>query len=128
MENAWDFYKPQLDSEYPFVDGKLSINCYFRALDNCYSIYRQRFNKSVREKQFTTKFFFLIFLLFCFRLSLENLLILTQWIMLCFILHTPSWFANRTHVSCFSISFQTQTALHLLLSLQNKKKHSQKCL
>uniref|UniRef100_A0A2K6GTC3 Hydroxymethylglutaryl-CoA synthase n=1 Tax=Propithecus coquereli TaxID=379532 RepID=A0A2K6GTC3_PROCO len=39
MENAYDFYKPNLGSEYPVMDGKLSIQCYFRALDRCYASY-----------------------------------------------------------------------------------------
>lgn len=45
MENAYDFYKPNLASEYPLVDGKLSIQCYFRALDRCYTAYRQKIQK-----------------------------------------------------------------------------------
>eukprot|EP00009_Paramoeba_aestuarina_P009918 CAMPEP_0201540114 /NCGR_PEP_ID=MMETSP0161_2-20130828/70773_1 /ASSEMBLY_ACC=CAM_ASM_000251 /TAXON_ID=180227 /ORGANISM="Neoparamoeba aestuarina, Strain SoJaBio B1-5/56/2" /LENGTH=509 /DNA_ID=CAMNT_0047947561 /DNA_START=49 /DNA_END=1578 /DNA_ORIENTATION=+ len=36
MEHQYDFYKPSLGSEYPAVDGALSIECYFRALDLCY--------------------------------------------------------------------------------------------
>jgi len=51
MEHAWDFYKPNLESEYPLVDGKLSVNCYLRALDNCYGLYRDRF-KAVNGKNF----------------------------------------------------------------------------
>jgi len=43
MEHVYDFYKPNLDSEYPLVDGQLSISCYYRALDNCYRIYRDSF-------------------------------------------------------------------------------------
>lgn len=35
MEHAYDFYKPNVQSEYPTVDGKLSIDCYLRAIDNC---------------------------------------------------------------------------------------------
>lgn len=35
--HVWDFFKPQLDSEYPQVDGALSETCYLRALDDCYS-------------------------------------------------------------------------------------------
>lgn len=50
FENAYDFYKPNLDSEYPTVDGALSITCYFRALDNCYDLYRQRFKASHRKE------------------------------------------------------------------------------
>eukprot|EP01117_Protostelium_nocturnum_P020266 TRINITY_DN9032_c0_g1_i1.p1 TRINITY_DN9032_c0_g1~~TRINITY_DN9032_c0_g1_i1.p1 ORF type:complete len:476 (-),score=165.55 TRINITY_DN9032_c0_g1_i1:55-1482(-) len=45
VENVYDFYKPNLESEYPTVDGHLSITCYYRALDNCYRIYRDRFHK-----------------------------------------------------------------------------------
>lgn len=43
MEHAYDFYKPNLSSEYPTVDGKLSIQCYLSALDTCYRLYRQKF-------------------------------------------------------------------------------------
>ncbi|XP_075236307.1 hydroxymethylglutaryl-CoA synthase isoform X2 [Lycorma delicatula] len=39
MQHAYDFYKPNLMSEYPVVDGKLSIKCYLSALDNCYQLY-----------------------------------------------------------------------------------------
>ncbi|GAB0089679.1 hydroxymethylglutaryl-CoA synthase 1 [Sergentomyia squamirostris] len=39
MKHAYDFYKPDLSSEYPTVDGKLSIQCYLNALDNCYQRY-----------------------------------------------------------------------------------------
>jgi hydroxymethylglutaryl-CoA synthase len=43
MENAYDFYKPLPASEYPTVDGKLSIECYLRAVDHCYDGYTKRF-------------------------------------------------------------------------------------
>ena len=36
MRHAYDFYKPDLSSEYPVVDGQLSILCYLEALDKCY--------------------------------------------------------------------------------------------
>ncbi|KAL9685562.1 hypothetical protein QQ045_023013 [Rhodiola kirilowii] len=36
MSHAYDFYKPNLASEYPVVDGKLSQTCYLMALDSCY--------------------------------------------------------------------------------------------
>uniref|UniRef100_A0A671NXK1 Hydroxymethylglutaryl-CoA synthase n=1 Tax=Sinocyclocheilus anshuiensis TaxID=1608454 RepID=A0A671NXK1_9TELE len=42
MRHAYDFYKPDMVSEYPVVDGKLSIQCYLSALDRCYSIYRNK--------------------------------------------------------------------------------------
>lgn len=42
MRHAYDFYKPNLRSEYPVVDGKLSIQCYLSSLDNCYQKYREK--------------------------------------------------------------------------------------
>lgn len=42
MEHAYDFYKPDLSSEYPVVDGKLSIQCYLGALDKCYQQYADK--------------------------------------------------------------------------------------
>ncbi|XP_011498798.1 PREDICTED: hydroxymethylglutaryl-CoA synthase 1 [Ceratosolen solmsi marchali] len=47
MRHAYDFYKPDLRSEYPVVDGKLSIQCYLSSLDTCY----QRYCEKVRAKQ-----------------------------------------------------------------------------
>ncbi|KAL0605098.1 Hydroxymethylglutaryl-CoA synthase, mitochondrial [Plecturocebus cupreus] len=49
MENAYDFYKPNLASEYPVVDGKLSIQCYLRALDRCYTSYRQKIQNQWKQ-------------------------------------------------------------------------------
>uniref|UniRef100_A0A8C9VFL4 Hydroxymethylglutaryl-CoA synthase n=1 Tax=Scleropages formosus TaxID=113540 RepID=A0A8C9VFL4_SCLFO len=63
MQHAYDFYKPDMGSEYPVVDGKLSIQCYLSALDRCYTVYRNkvhslwqkvqplktRFGRSLRE-------------------------------------------------------------------------------
>lgn len=45
MKHAYDFYKPDLTSEYPIVDGKLSIQCYLSALDNCYRLYHQKYQR-----------------------------------------------------------------------------------
>jgi len=45
MKHAYDFYKPDLTSEYPLVDGKLSIQCYLSALDNCYQLYCEKAKK-----------------------------------------------------------------------------------
>lgn len=45
MRHAYDFYKPDLSSEYPVVDGKLSIQCYVGALDQCYQLYRKKAQK-----------------------------------------------------------------------------------
>eukprot|EP00122_Pirum_gemmata_P001381 Pgem_evm1s1237 len=46
--HAWDFYKPDLMSEYPTVDGKLSIQCYLEAIDKNYTNY---INKQQRFQQ-----------------------------------------------------------------------------
>jgi hydroxymethylglutaryl-CoA synthase len=43
--HAYDFYKPDLTSEYPIVDGHYSIRCYTEALDNCYKTYNAREEK-----------------------------------------------------------------------------------
>ncbi|XP_026495422.2 hydroxymethylglutaryl-CoA synthase 1 [Vanessa tameamea] len=45
MTHAYDFYKPDLASEFPYVDGKLSIQCYLSALDNCYNLFCQKMRK-----------------------------------------------------------------------------------
>ncbi|KAK7426004.1 3-hydroxy-3-methylglutaryl coenzyme A synthase [Neonectria magnoliae] len=42
MQHAYDFYKPDLTSEYPYVDGHYSINCYTEALDAAYRDYCKR--------------------------------------------------------------------------------------
>ncbi|KAL9941052.1 hypothetical protein V8E36_000540 [Tilletia maclaganii] len=45
MSNVWDFYKPDLTSEYPFVDGPLTLECYLGALDKSYNNWRRNFAK-----------------------------------------------------------------------------------
>uniref|UniRef100_T1H0D5 Hydroxymethylglutaryl-CoA synthase n=1 Tax=Megaselia scalaris TaxID=36166 RepID=T1H0D5_MEGSC len=50
MQHAYDFYKPDLSSEYPTVDGKLSIQCYLSALDNCYQLYGKKFQAKYAEE------------------------------------------------------------------------------
>jgi hydroxymethylglutaryl-CoA synthase len=42
MAHAYDFYKPDLTSEYPYVDGHFSIRCYTEAVDACYKAYNKR--------------------------------------------------------------------------------------
>jgi len=61
FQHAYDFYKPNLESEYPIVDGHHSINCYFRALDNCYSIYADRYKKLYGKDFSADSFDFTIF-------------------------------------------------------------------
>ncbi|XP_026762980.1 hydroxymethylglutaryl-CoA synthase 1 [Galleria mellonella] len=45
MTHAYDFYKADLASEFPYVDGKLSIKCYLNALDNCYNLFCKKMRK-----------------------------------------------------------------------------------
>lgn len=42
ITHAYDFYKPDLTSEYPVVDGQFSLRCYTQALDACYKSYNAR--------------------------------------------------------------------------------------
>ncbi len=42
MQHAYDFYKPDLTSEYPIVDGPYSVKCYTEAIDACYKAYNAR--------------------------------------------------------------------------------------
>lgn len=56
MTNAWDFFKPDLSSEYPVVDGPLTLTCYLGALDNSYNRYQEKYTKrfsSVGAKKLT---------------------------------------------------------------------------
>ncbi|XP_068893713.1 hydroxymethylglutaryl-CoA synthase 1-like isoform X1 [Tenebrio molitor] len=50
IKHAYDFYKPDLTSEYPTVDGKLSIQCYLSALDNCYQLFCKNVAKNYNIK------------------------------------------------------------------------------
>ncbi|KAJ7003974.1 hypothetical protein D5086_006925 [Populus alba] len=52
MSHVYDFYKPNLASEYPVVDGKLSQTCYLMALDSCYKQFCAKYEKST-GKQFS---------------------------------------------------------------------------
>lgn len=45
MRHAYDFYKPDLSSEFPYVDGKLTIKCYLSALDNCYQLFCKKMQR-----------------------------------------------------------------------------------
>ncbi|KAI9926549.1 hypothetical protein ASPWEDRAFT_119347 [Aspergillus wentii DTO 134E9] len=42
MKHVYDFYKPNLQSEYPIVQGHYSLECYTRAIDACYKAYKER--------------------------------------------------------------------------------------
>ncbi|KAG5440059.1 hypothetical protein PCK2_000571 [Pneumocystis canis] len=44
MNHVYDFYKPDLTSEYPIVDGHYSVACYIRAVDYTYRAYNKRYS------------------------------------------------------------------------------------
>lgn len=46
MANTYDFYKPNLSSEYPEVDGPLTITTYLKALDQSYQRYIEKTAKA----------------------------------------------------------------------------------
>ena len=46
MEHAYDFYKPDPTSEYPYVDGHLSNDCYLRALETCVRGFDRNFHRA----------------------------------------------------------------------------------
>jgi hypothetical protein len=48
MDHVYDFYKPDLSSEYPEVDGKLTVQSYLRSLDKSYQYYLSKFEARVK--------------------------------------------------------------------------------
>lgn len=51
MANTYDFYKPKLSSEYPEVDGPVSVVTYIAALDAAYARYREKHAKAAKRAQ-----------------------------------------------------------------------------
>lgn len=49
IKHVYDFYKADLTSEYPLVDGHFSNRCYTEAVDACYKAYHER--KATLAKQ-----------------------------------------------------------------------------
>ena len=49
MANTYDFYKPQLSSEYPEVDGPVSVVTYVAALDAAYATFREKLAKAAKR-------------------------------------------------------------------------------
>jgi hydroxymethylglutaryl-CoA synthase len=49
ITHAYDFYKPDFNSEYPYVDGQFSLRCYTEAVDACYKAYNAR-EESLKPK------------------------------------------------------------------------------
>ena len=50
MAHSYDFYKPDMSSEYPTVDGKLTISCYISALDKCYKGFCENYEKKLLKE------------------------------------------------------------------------------
>ena len=49
MANTYDFYKPNLSSEYPEVDGPVSVVTYVAALDAAYTTYKEKVAKIAKR-------------------------------------------------------------------------------
>lgn len=61
MQHVYDFYKPNMDSEYPVVDGKLSIQCYLHALDKCYDIFSRKLQAAGHKRKLHAQISFCLF-------------------------------------------------------------------
>eukprot|EP00871_Galdieria_phlegrea_P005614 jgi/Galph1/6053/GphlegSOOS_G4645.1 len=55
MSNTYDFYKPNLSSEYPTVNGAKTISCYLHALDTCYSKFVQRAETYTKKQKISLR-------------------------------------------------------------------------
>ncbi|KAJ7043746.1 hydroxymethylglutaryl-coenzyme A synthase N terminal-domain-containing protein [Mycena alexandri] len=49
MADTYDFYKPNLSSEYPEVDGPVSVVTYIQALDSAYNAYKTKAAKAAKK-------------------------------------------------------------------------------
>ena len=49
MDNIYDFYKPNLESEYPIVDGPLTVTTYLRTLDESFASYKHKRTQELSE-------------------------------------------------------------------------------
>ncbi|KAJ7759163.1 hydroxymethylglutaryl-coenzyme A synthase N terminal-domain-containing protein [Mycena metata] len=49
MADTYDFYKPNLSSEYPEVDGPVSVVTYIQALDSAYNSYKTKVAKAAKK-------------------------------------------------------------------------------
>lgn len=56
MADTYDFYKPNLSSEYPEVDGPVSVVTYTGALDKAYTAYREKVARALKKSGVTSKF------------------------------------------------------------------------
>jgi hydroxymethylglutaryl-CoA synthase len=56
MANTYDFYKPKMESEYPEVDGPVSVVTYIAALDAAYGRYKEKCSKSSKHGSINASF------------------------------------------------------------------------
>ena len=61
MENAYDFYKPNLESEYPVVDGVYSNECYLNSLKICYKGLRNKWLMKCTDFNISNNFDYALF-------------------------------------------------------------------
>jgi hydroxymethylglutaryl-CoA synthase len=63
MSDKKDFYKPigGPTSEYPMVDGSLSLSTYFEAVDKCYTVYSQKAKKLNNQDPTINDFYSVLF-------------------------------------------------------------------
>jgi len=57
--HVWDFFKPNMDSEYPEVNGPLSQSCYLKALDDCYGRFKLKNQSNGRQVSVESTDYFL---------------------------------------------------------------------
>jgi hydroxymethylglutaryl-CoA synthase len=49
MDDCYDFYKPDMSSEYPTVDGGLTVEAYTQALATCYTLLKSKYSSILKE-------------------------------------------------------------------------------
>ena len=49
MTHEYDFYKPNMDSEYPTVNGPISIRSYISCLQNCYNGLKSKYKAAMNQ-------------------------------------------------------------------------------
>ncbi|XP_065176399.1 hydroxymethylglutaryl-CoA synthase 1-like [Sycon ciliatum] len=61
MAHSYDFYKPNLSSEYPTVDGAKTLSCYLEALDKSYEDFCKKSKHALGEEFSLDKADFILF-------------------------------------------------------------------
>jgi hydroxymethylglutaryl-CoA synthase len=110
MVNAYDFYKPDFSSEFPTVDGKISIQCYLSALDACF--------KRHSEKEGRPDVSFNDFDFFCFHAPYCKL-VQKSFARLCFndyVFHVKNGNENADSKYPDLVPFKYKKSLHFLIN------------